>query len=43
MGPTRIGSIDDLRAQEALQATAAHYLHAFEHGGQVFPYFADSV
>lgn len=43
MGPTRIGSLDDLRAQEALQATAAHYLHAFEHGGQVFPYFADSL
>ena len=43
IGPTRIGSIDDLRAQEAWQAAAAHYLHAFEHGGQVFPYFMDSV
>lgn len=43
IGPTRIGSIDDLRTQEAWQAAAAHYLHAFEGGGQVFPYFTDGL
>lgn len=40
IGPTRIGSIDDLRTEEAWPAAAAHYLHAFEHGEQVFPYFS---
>ena len=43
IGPTRTGSIADLRTQEAWQAAAAHYLHAFEGGGQVFPYFTDSL
>ncbi len=42
IGPTRVGSTSDLRTPGAWTAAAALYLHAFEHGGQVFPYFADS-
>lgn len=40
IGPTRIGSIGGLRTQDAWPAAAARYLHAFEHGEQVFPYFS---
>ena len=43
IGPTRVGSTRDIRTPAAWTVVAAHYLHAFEHGGQVFPYFADSV
>lgn len=40
VGPTRTGSIGSLRMQAAWPVAAAHYLHAFEHGEQVFPYFS---
>ena len=43
MGPTRAGATSNLRNMEAWSVAAAHYLHAFEHGSQVYPYFRDSA
>ena len=43
MGPTRVGATSNLRSMDAWTVAAAHYLHAFEHGSQVYPYFADSA
>jgi hypothetical protein len=41
VGPTRLGSIHDLRQADSWRMAAAHYLAAFEQGSQVYPYFAD--
>ncbi len=43
MGPTRVGATSNLRTMDSWSVAAAHYLHAFEHGSQVYPYFADSA
>ena len=43
VGPVRAGSAADLRSMAAWSTVAAHYLHAFEQGEQVFPYFRDGV
>ena len=43
MGPTQVGATSNLRSMEVWTVAAAHYLHAFEHGSQVYPCFADSA
>jgi len=43
LGPTRAGATSNLRSMEAWSVAVAHYLHAFEHGSQVYPYFTDSA
>ena len=43
LGPTRVGATSNLRTMDAWSVAAAHYLHAFEHGAQVYPYFGDSA
>lgn len=43
VGPTRVGSTNDLRHQEAWRTVAAHYLHACSEGNEVYPYFADKT
>ena len=41
VGPTRIGDLHDLRAEERWRDVAAEYLRAAEAGVEVYPYFAD--
>jgi hypothetical protein len=41
VGPTLVGGLVDLRNLEHWRLVAAHYLHAFERGAEVFAYFAD--
>jgi hypothetical protein len=43
IGPTRVGATSNLRTLDAWSAAATYYLHAFEHGLQVYPYFRDSA
>ena len=43
LGPTRVGATSNLHSMDAWSVAAAHYLHAFEHGSQVYPYFRDSA
>lgn len=43
LGPTRIGSLDDLSSIECWNHVAAQYAHAFDHRVQVFPYFTGSA
>lgn len=43
IGPIRVSATSNLRSMEAWTVAAAHYLHAFEHGSQVYPYFRDSA
>ncbi len=41
IGPTRVGDIESLQSIEGWEAAAAAYIHGFESGTEVFPYFAD--
>lgn len=42
-GPTRAGAASDVHRIDIWSVVAAHYLYAFEHRIQVYPYFIDSV
>lgn len=41
IGPALIGEAQALRTATSWSVVAAHYLHAFEAGIQIFPYFLD--
>lgn len=41
VGPTRIGSIAELRKAERWGLVSAQYAQAFKSSGQVYPYFSD--
>ncbi len=43
IGPTRIGTIQQLRSFEQWAVAAAHYVRAFEHSIQIYPYFSIAV
>lgn len=42
-GPARVGATSDVHRPDVWSVVAAHYLHAFEHGARVYPYFTDNV
>ena len=39
IGPVRIGIAEELRSPSSWKVVTAHYLDAFEHGAQSYPYF----
>ena len=39
VGPVRIGNAEDMRSPNSWKIIAAHYLDAFEHAAQSYPYF----
>jgi hypothetical protein len=41
MGPSLVGSIKKLRDEPTWQIVIGLYLHGFENGQQIFPYFTD--
>lgn len=41
IGPVKVGTTADLTKDSVWRLVAAHYLNAYEHGEQVFPYFVE--
>lgn len=41
VGPTSVGTASDLRNEKPWRIVAAHYLHAYNGGSEVYPYFVD--
>jgi hypothetical protein len=41
VGPTRVGDTNNLRSAEYWRTVAGYYLHGFEQGSEVYPYFSD--
>jgi hypothetical protein len=43
VGPTRVGSIEDLRDPSSWRVVAAHYANGFGKKSEVYPYFTDKA
>lgn len=41
VGPTHLGKVEALRDQKAWRLAVGYYLHAFEKGEPIFPYYSD--